>query len=67
MAVYYITIALIGVISVIATLMIANSVENKTESDRYTKQTKGNIMRLSYLNIVSLVIWAVIMIIYLAY
>ncbi|MGF7036380.1 hypothetical protein J2T17_007443 [Paenibacillus mucilaginosus] len=44
---------------------MAGSTENTEENDNYTKQTKANILRLSYLNILSLGIWVVYMVIYL--
>jgi SNF family Na+-dependent transporter len=63
MTVYFIILAIIGIVSIAATFMIGNSQTNKEESNQYSKQSKGNILRLSYLNIISIVIWAVIMII----
>jgi hypothetical protein len=45
--------------------MIGNSQSNKDESDRYTKDTKGNIMRLVWLNVISLVIWGAVMVVYM--
>lgn len=65
MTMYYVILAAIGVISIVATLIVGNAQSNREESDQYTKQTKGNILRLSYLNVISLVVWIVIMIVYL--
>jgi hypothetical protein len=61
MSIYYAILALVGIICIVATLMIGNSQSNKDESDRYTKDTKGNIMRLVWLN----VIWGAVMVVYM--
>jgi hypothetical protein len=62
MTTYYIILALIGVISIAATIMVGNN-QSKTEvTNKYMKNTKGNILRLSYLNVISLLIWIVIMV-----
>lgn len=60
---YFIILGIIGIVSIVATFKIGNSQTNREESNEYSKQSIGNILRLSYLNIISLVIWAVIMII----
>ncbi|WP_426452005.1 hypothetical protein ACP26L_08020 [Paenibacillus sp. S-38] len=65
MTLYYSFLVLIGMISVIATLKVAGSTQNTEENDNYTKQTKANLLRLSYLNILSLGIWVIYMAIYL--
>ncbi|MDF2960193.1 MAG: hypothetical protein K0S39_1928 [Paenibacillus sp.] len=67
MTIYYIVLLLIGIISIAATLIVGNAQANKEENGQYSKQTTGNILRLSYLNILSLVIWIVIMIIYFVF
>jgi hypothetical protein len=67
MTIFYICLAVLGVISVAATLAIGNSKENNSENDTYTKKSGSNILRLSYLNIVSLAAWVIIMIVYFVY
>ncbi|MBP1154547.1 MULTISPECIES: hypothetical protein [unclassified Paenibacillus] len=63
--IYYILIILIGIIAAVATFIVGNSQQNREEGGNYGKQTKGNILRLSYLNIISTVIWVVVLLFYL--
>ncbi|KRF04165.1 hypothetical protein ASG89_22570 [Paenibacillus sp. Soil766] len=63
----FIFIAVISLISIIATFAVGFSKGNQTEDDQYMKDTKNNMFRLTLLNVLYVVILVVVLVVYLIY